>query len=231
MSKSTLNEAVLSQLLDLLRNGQLQRCVEMGVEPEVLGQIQHPTILSLLRNTPVSWVNVSINTSMIQKLLEGAERTEEETRLIERAIRLGATTSLLNTFFGLTPQETALQRTVIGVRAPRGRWPELSEDQDHHIWHRWTKLMDEHRVELRDSLAMLDVAMIVAEELSTDGLTLAQIWARITQWIEQGLYPSTKEQPQVSVRRQLTLLDEGAMRRVGETSTASAPLGEGEHRK
>ncbi|KNX78292.1 hypothetical protein DA83_23410 [Pseudomonas sp. 250J] len=231
MSKSTLNEAVLSQLLDLMRNGQLQRCVEMGVEPEVLGQIQHPTVLSLLRNTPVSWVTVSINSSMILKLLTGAARTEEETRLIERAIRLGATTSLLGKFFGLTPQEIALQRTVIGVRAPRGRWPELSEDQDHHIWHRWTKLMDAHRVDLEDSMAMLDVAMLVAEELSTDGLTLAQIWSRITQWVEQGLYPGSKERPRATERRQLTLLDEGGVRRVDESCTASSHLGEGDHRR
>ncbi|WP_153789259.1 DUF2857 domain-containing protein [Pseudomonas sp. EMN2] len=229
MSKSTLNEAVLSQLLDLMRNGQLQRCLEMGVEPEVLGQIQHPTVLSLLRNTTVSWVNVSINSEMILKLMTGATRTEEEARLTERAIRLGATTNLLNKFFGLTPQEIALQRTVIGVRAPRGRWPELSEDQDHHIWHRWTKLMDEHQVDLEDSMAMLDVAMLVAEELSTDGLTLAQIWSRITQWIEQGLYPSGKEKAKTPERRQLLLLENGGIGHVDETS--SAHPGEGDHRQ
>lgn len=218
MSKSPLNEAVLSQLLDLMRNGQLQRCLEMGVEPEVLGQIQHPTVLSLLRNTPVSWVTVSINSEMILKLLTGAARSEEESRLIERAIRLGATTSLLNKFFGLTPQEIALQRTVIGVRAPRGRWPELSEDQDHHIWHRWKKLMDEHQVDLEDSMAMLDVAMLVAEELiTTDGLTLAQIWSRITQWIEQGLY--------------LGSIGKCHKHRADESQSSTTQTGEGDHRR
>ena len=231
MSKSTLNDAVLSLLLDLTRNGQLQRCLEMGVEPEVLGQIQHPTVLSLLRNTPVSWVNVSINSEMILKLLTGAARSEEESRLIERAIRLGATTSLLGRFFGLTPQEIALQRTVIGVRAPRGRWPELSEDQDHHIWHRWTKLMDEHQVDLKESMAMLAVAMLVAEELSTDGLTLAQIWSRITQWIEQGLYPVNKERPRAFERRQLTLMDEVGIRHGDERCTSSTHSGEGDPRQ
>lgn len=91
--------------------------------------------------------------------------------------------------------------------------------------------MDENQVEFADSLAMLDVAMLVAEELSTDGLTLAQIWSRITQWIEQGLYPGSKEKSRVSERRQLTLLDEGGIRRVEESYPASVHFGEGEHRK
>lgn len=195
MSKSPINEAVLSQILNLMRNGQLNRCIEMGLAPEVLGQIQHPTIMSLLLNTPVTWAKVSIDESIVMKLISGAARSEEEMRLIERAIRLGATTNLLNKFFGLSPQEIALQRAVIGVKSPRGRWPELSEDKDHLVWHRWVHLMDENQVDLNDSLAMLDVAMLVAEELISDGLTLAQIWHRITNWISQGIYPPNKANP------------------------------------
>ncbi|MBC2658133.1 DUF2857 domain-containing protein [Pseudomonas sp. MSSRFD41] len=204
MTKSTINEAVLSQLLDLVRNGQLQRCREMGLEPEVLGQIQHPTVLSLLRNTPVTWVNVSINSSMIQKLLSNAARTEEEARVIERAIRLGATTKLLKNFFGLSPQEIALQRAVIGVKAPHGRWPAVSEDQEHQIWYRWTNLMKQNQVSLEDSLAMLDIAMLVAEELIADGLTLAQIWSFITHWIENRIYPENNNRD-----RQARRLEQG----------------------
>lgn len=235
MSKSPINEAVLSQVLDHMRNGQLQRCVEMGINPEVLNQIQHPTIMSLLRNTPVNWVNVSINNAMIEKLLTNAARSEEETRLIERAIRLGATTTLLKAFFGLTPQEIALQRTLIGVKAPRGRWPELSEDQDHHLWYRWTKLMAENQVDLKDSLAMLDVAMMVAEELLTDGLTLAQVWSRITYWIEKGLYKQNQPVTSPPEQRQLAIIEQPPqalfVRRTDESGAPSTDLGEGELRQ
>ncbi|SFY07962.1 DUF2857 domain-containing protein [Azotobacter vinelandii] len=195
MSKSPINEAVLSQVLNLMRNGQLRRCAEMGLEPEVLGQIQHPMVMSLLLNSPVSWAKVSIDKEILRKLIAGAARSEDEMRLIERAIRLGATTNLLTQYFGLSPQEVAMQRTVIGVAAPRGRWPELRDDQDHHIWHRWTHLMRQNDVDIQDSMAMLDVAMLVAEELVIEGVTLAQIWNRITSWISQGLYPPSQEMP------------------------------------
>ncbi|MCS7704899.1 DUF2857 domain-containing protein, partial [Pseudomonas aeruginosa] len=42
MSKSLINEAVLTQVLNHLRNGQLRRCAEMGLRPEILAQLQQP---------------------------------------------------------------------------------------------------------------------------------------------------------------------------------------------
>ncbi len=57
---------------------------------------------------------------MVKKLLSGAQRSDE-VRMIERALRLGATTQMLQQFFGLSPQDVALQRLMIGVTARRGR--------------------------------------------------------------------------------------------------------------
>lgn len=203
MSKSPINEAILSQVLSHMRNGQLRRCIEMGLEPEILAQLQQPAVLSLLLNTPVSWCHVTIDTEIVKKLLTSAERSDEELRMIERALRLGATTTMLQQFFGLSPQDVALQRLMMGVRVRRGRWREFSEDQDALLWYRWTHLMKEHQVEIKDSLAMLDIAMIVAEELNTPqeseaedsaaSLSLAIIWNRIQTWISEGFYPPSHE--------------------------------------
>jgi len=203
MSKSPINEAILSQVLNHMRNGQLRRCIEMGLEPEILAQLQQPAVLSLLLNTPVSWCHVTIDTEMVKKLLTGAERSDEELRMIERALRLGATTTMLQQFFGLSPQDVALQRLMMGVRVRRGRWREFSEEQDALLWYRWTHLMKEHQVEIADSQAMLDIAMMVAEELNnpsepeaddnTASLSLAIIWNRIQTWISEGLYPPSQE--------------------------------------
>lgn len=82
MSKTPINEAILSQVLHNMRNGQLKRCIEMGLEPEILAQLQQPSVLSLLLNTPVSWCTVSIDADMVKRLLTGAERSEDEARMI-----------------------------------------------------------------------------------------------------------------------------------------------------
>lgn len=199
MSKTPINEAILSQVLHNVRNGQLRRCIEMGLEPEILAQLQQPSALSLLLNTPVSWCHVTIDGEMVKKILNGAQRSEEEVRMLERALRLGATTHMLQQFFGLSPQDVALQRLMMGVTARRGRWKEFSEETDADLWYRWTHLMEEHQVSLDDSVAMLDIAMLVAEEMQSppnpgtdeapEALSLAVIWHRIQGWIKEGLYP------------------------------------------
>ncbi|WP_248915968.1 DUF2857 domain-containing protein [Pseudomonas moorei] len=201
MSKTPINEAILSQVLHNVRNGQLRRCIEMGLEPEILAQLQQPSALSLLLNTPVSWCSVTIDGEMVKKILTGAQRSDEEVRMIERALRLGATTHMLQQFFGLSPQDVALQRLMMGVTARRGRWREFSEETDADLWYRWTHLMKEHQVDLADSIAMLDIAMLVAEEMKSpqgdeadetpENLSLAIIWNRIQTWIREGLYPPT----------------------------------------
>jgi len=199
MSKTPINEAILSQVLHNVRNGQLRRCFEMGLEPEVLAQLQQPSALSLLLNTPVSWCSVTIDGEMVKKILTSAQRSDEEVRLVERALRLGATTHMLQQFFGMSPQDVALQRLMMGLTARRGRWREFSEETDANLWYRWTHLMKEHQVDVADSIAMLDIAMVVAEEMkeptNTDGeepiesLSLAIIWHRIQTWLREGLYP------------------------------------------
>lgn len=203
MSKTPINEAILSQVLHNVRNGQLRRCIEMGLEPEILAQLQQPSALSLLLNTPVSWCSVTIDGNMVKKILTGAQRSDEEVRMVERALRLGATTHMLQQFFGLSPQDVALQRLMMGVTARRGRWREFSEQTDADLWYRWTSLMKEHQVDQADSIAMLDIAMLVAEEMklphsedageAMESLSLAIIWHRIQSWIKEGLYPPPRE--------------------------------------
>lgn len=212
MSKTPINEAILSQVLHNVRNGQLRRCIEMGLEPEILAQLQQPSALSLLLNTPVSWCSVTINGSMVKKILSGAQRSEEEVRMIERALRLGATTHMLQQFFGLSPQDVALQRLIMGITARRGRWREFSEQIDADLWYRWTHLMKEHQVDQADSIAMLDIAMLVAEEMQSphsedadeaiENLSLAIIWHRIQTWIKEGLYPPARESSHNPRKRQ-----------------------------
>lgn len=74
--------------------------------------------------------------------------------------------------------------------------------------------MKEHQVELDDSLALLDVAMLVAEELNapqgadstegTENLSLAIIWHRVQSWIRDGLYPPSH--PNAGLTKNLKLV-------------------------
>lgn len=199
MSKkhNPLNEAIVAQILHHIRNGEVRRCLEMGLDSEILVLLQHPSALSVLLNSPVIWSQVQVDREMVKRLIATKERSDVELRLVQRALRLGATTPMLQEFFGMSPQEVSLQRVLVGVPGKPGRFRDLQDDTP--LWHRFVHLMDEHGADHQDSAALLDVAMLLAEELNDpldsdlpdnpDRVTLGLIWHKIQQWIGEGLYP------------------------------------------
>lgn len=202
MSKrhNPLNEAMIAQILHNLRNGEVKRCLDMGLDPEILVLLQHPASQSVLLNATVIWCQIAIDPEMVKRLLSNKERTDEETRIVQRALRLGATTPMLQEFFGMSPQEVSLQRVLVGVPGKPGRFRDLPDDTP--LWHRFVQLMEELNVNHTDGVALLDIAMLLTEEInvpagelgnhSPDPITLGLVWNKIQTWLAQDLYPTGK---------------------------------------
>lgn len=198
MSKhNPLNEAMVAQILHNLRTGDVRRCLAMGLDHELITQIQNPSAASLLVNSSALWCNVKVDPDAVRHLLSTRERDSEEERLMQRAIRLGATAAMLKCFFGITAQQVAQQRLLLNLPARSGRFAELPESPE--IWYRFLNLMDEN--EATDPFALLDAAMMLTEEINgpdpdddppsqqRDRIPLAAVWARIQCWIKEGTYP------------------------------------------
>ena len=99
-------------------------------------------------------------------------------------LRLGASTEMVSKFYGLTHQEVALRRDILGLPKRKGRHPVLDEAQDTALWKHWKAGVAEHSIALDDEVAMLSLTMDLAETLS---LPMSVIWAAIRNWIDQGL--------------------------------------------
>ena len=132
-----LNQAVIAQALYDLRNGQLRRCKAMGFGEEELDALKHPALISVLANASVSWCSVSVNREVLRRLLKQAQDVEKEIATVDRMLRLGASTEMVSRFYGLTHQEVALRREVLGLPKRKGRHPVLDEEQDTELWRRW----------------------------------------------------------------------------------------------
>ena len=52
-------------------------------------------------------------------------------------LRLGASTEMVSRFYGLTHQEVALRRDILGLPKRKGRHPVLDEAQDTALWKQW----------------------------------------------------------------------------------------------
>ena len=183
-SPHPLNQAVIAQALHDLRNGQLRRCKAMGFGDQELDALKHPALVSLLINASVSWCSVKVNRDVLQRLLRQVDHVEKEIAAVDRMLRLGASTEMVSKFYGLTHQEVALRRDILGLPKRKGRYPVLSEEQETGLWERWKPAVDQRGIALDDDRAMLELTLDLAEELA---LPASVIWATVRSWIEQGL--------------------------------------------
>ncbi len=179
-----LNQAVIAQALHDLHNGQLRRCKAMGFGDHELDALKHPALVSVLINASVSWCSVRVNREVLQRLMRQVENVEKEIAAVDRMLRLGASTEMVGQFYGLTNQEVALRRDVLGLPKRKGRHRVLSEAEDTDLWARWQPEIKKQGIALNDDPAMLTLTLDIAEEM---GLPASVIWATIHQWIEQGL--------------------------------------------
>ena len=183
-SPHPLNQAVIAQALHDLRNGQLRRCKAMGFGEEELDALKHPALVSVLVNATVSWCSVSVNREVLKRLLNQVQDVEQEIAAVDRMLRLGASTEMVSRFYGLTHQEVALRRDILGLPKRKGRHPVLDEVQDTALWEHWKAGVTERHIALDDELSMLGLTMDLAEAMT---LPMSVVWAAIRTWIDQGL--------------------------------------------
>ena len=179
-----LNQAVIAQALYDLRNGQLRRCKLMGFGEEELDALKHPALISVLANANVSWCSVTVNREVLRRLLKQAQDVEKEIATVDRMLRLGASTEMVSRFYGLTHQEVALRRDILGLPKRKGRYPVLDEAQEVALWERWKAGITERQIALNDDMAMVALTMDLAEAMT---LPMSVIWSAIRNWIDQGL--------------------------------------------
>ena len=91
---------------------------------------------------------------------------------------------MVSKFYGLTHQEVALRRDILGLPKRKGRHPGLSEEQDTELWRRWEPEVRQRGIALDDPMALLDLTLDLAEDL---GLPASVLWSTIHGWIDQGL--------------------------------------------
>ena len=192
-----LNQAVIAQALHDLRNGQLRRCKAMGFGEEELDALKHPELVSMLVNATVSWCSVSVNREVLKRLLSQVHDVEREIATVDRMLRLGASTEMVSRFYGLTHQEVALRRDILGLPKRKGRHPVLDEAQDTALWKRWKAGVTERSIALDDEMAML------AQRLALVGSASPKLHERLDRLTQKcrALAGTLRSRPQCGIHR------------------------------
>jgi hypothetical protein len=192
-SQQPLNQAMVQQILLWLQSGQIRKCYAMGLNDDILKAFENDRCVRDLANSSVCWVMPQVQQGVVERLITRSAQQIEQNKLIDRALVLGASNTLICQLFGMTNEEIAHRRKVLGVPQRKGRWPILSQELEHAIWHRWAYLAEENGVSRDNLMAQLDVVIMIAEEYASiplgDGsiVSLAQIWRTLQDGIEHGM--------------------------------------------
>jgi hypothetical protein len=184
MSPHPMNQAVISQALHDLRNGQLRHCLEMGFGERELEILKQPALLALLSTAQVPWCQVTVDRDLLWRLVSQLRQLEHEIDFIDRLLRLGAGAEMICKRFGLSHQELALRREILGLPQRRGRHPTLDEAEETELWRRWKDAVAGRGIALDDETAQLELAMRLAEGATA---TLSVIWHAMQGWIQREL--------------------------------------------
>jgi len=181
MTPDLINECVLGIVLHDMRNGQWQRAFEMGFTEEHLRLLKNPANVRKLLYAPVRWVKVIVYTDLLDGLLKRADEIEKESVEIDQMLELGASGKMMAQVFGLTHQDIAFRKRLLLVPKKRGRWPEISEEQNHVLWREWKALIAQDRLDTFNPRGMAKACMKLAQKHK---LPMAMIWQAIEDWLE-----------------------------------------------
>jgi hypothetical protein len=185
MSRShPINQAVIAQVLDDLRLGQLRRAKSMGFEECDLSAMRNPEKAAILANASVSWCSVLVNVPVLRSLLGQSVSSEQEYQEIERLLRLGASTKLIAEQYGLGTQDIAIWRNLVKNPASRGRPLNLSDEQSAELWQQFKALTRAQQTDPSDERALLALSADLAEQTH---FPFVSIWRSIAKWQAEGL--------------------------------------------
>lgn len=174
---STINQAVLSQVIQEMKEGNVRFCEALGFDYEELNELSSLSYEELMHlgSTPAQFLKITVNHDVLRKMLIHVRQEQKLQQLVNRAIKLGGSLALIRCYFGLPTAEVCARRRLKGIFIRQGRNQLPSEEEEAALWMRWQEV----KVEKLDSMQALEAMMLLAQEYS---LSLNVIWNLIRQW-------------------------------------------------
>ncbi|HIE9550292.1 TPA: DUF2857 domain-containing protein [Klebsiella variicola subsp. variicola] len=173
----SVNQAVLTHIVQALKEGQIRYCESLGFSPQELCELTRLTAddILFLSNSAVQFITTHIDHEMLGRMLA---RMEQER--LEQALSLGASIEFINHYFGFFTPEVCARRRLIGLFVRQGRNNAPDEQMETLVWNEWQKT----GVNKLDSPEALAAMMAMARE---HDLSLTVIWNLLRQWTQEKL--------------------------------------------
>ena len=119
----SVNQAVLTHIVQALKEGQIRYCESLGFSPQELCELTRLTAddILFLSNSAVQFITTHIDHEMLGRMLARMEQERLFQQRLEQALSLGASIEFINHYFGLSTPEVCARRRLIGLFVRQGR--------------------------------------------------------------------------------------------------------------
>lgn len=178
----SINQAVLTHVVQALKEGHIRYCESLGFSPQELCELTRLSAddILFLSNSPVQFMHLSVNHDMLSKMLARTEQERQFQQRLEEALMLGASIEFINHYFGLSTLEVCARRRLIGLFVRQGRNLAADEETEARVWKAWKTA----QVTKLDSPQALEAMMTIAR---AHDLSLTVIWNLLRQWRQEAL--------------------------------------------
>jgi hypothetical protein len=173
----TINQAVLSQVVQELKDGNVRFCEALGFDRDELNELNSLTFEELMHlgSTSAQFLKITINHEVLRKMLIQVRQEQKFQQLVGQALLLGGSIALISHYFGVSTAEISARRRLMGIHVRQRRNQTPGEEEEAALWRCWQEI----KVDNLDSIQALEAMMLLAQECS---LSLTVIWNLIRQW-------------------------------------------------
>ncbi|VFS81230.1 Protein of uncharacterised function (DUF2857) [Salmonella enterica subsp. diarizonae] len=118
----TINQAVLSQVIQALKDGNVRYCEALGFDREELNELNALTFEELMHlgNTSAQFLKITINHDVLRKMLVQVRQEQKFQQLVGQAVQLGGSIALISHYFGISTAEISARRRLMGIHVRQG---------------------------------------------------------------------------------------------------------------
>jgi hypothetical protein len=204
-----LNYALFVYATRCLAEGDVAAMRKIGFAPEditVLDQLRTADLHALAASR-ANAINVSVDRSAFQRLIETLYRRRTRERLKRELLRLDAPLPLMSALFGMNARQYTSLRDSIGITAGIGRPTSMLEtDADARLWRLWVLFADANNP---GRLRHDDLWLIIGRELPME---LRSCWFAIQEWSKDPMSVKTFDANRLTLRDDELPREEGTLR-------------------
>lgn len=171
---SSIIKCICSAAFQALREGDEESLAAIGIRAQLAMELADLTLgeIEQLSQMASHFLELTVNFQVLEHMLRRAKEKEEEARLADDLLNLGASTPLMQELFGLSALTTNSRKRLLGLPLDRGRPPNLSRGQRDEVISLWWSLRERYP----DLGNIRQRARLYREVAEQTGLSLAMIW-------------------------------------------------------